>query len=144
MPPGVRGESTSPALSCPPASARTNGRRRPAPSIVDPGESRKGPRPWRWLGAYVATGIPRLLGDLAYMPPLADEDEYPALPRMYLPEQLQQGARLDLPMGRRHPIPSGDVGQRNGDGDLAAAVGLLVVLPSLVDGDADQRGRGDG
>ncbi|WP_437905937.1 sigma factor-like helix-turn-helix DNA-binding protein [Sorangium sp. So ce327] len=28
------------------------GRRRPAPSIVDPGESRKGPCPWRWPSAY--------------------------------------------------------------------------------------------
>ncbi|WP_437290966.1 hypothetical protein [Sorangium sp. So ce406] len=37
-----------------PARFRPNrGQRPPAPSIVGPGEIRKGPRPWRWLGAYV-------------------------------------------------------------------------------------------
>ena len=33
------------------------GRRRPAPSIVDPGESRKGLRPWRRLGGYVPADV---------------------------------------------------------------------------------------
>jgi hypothetical protein len=46
---------------------------------------------------------------------------------MHLPEQVQQGARLDLAVGRRHP--AGDADQRLGDGDLPATIRPLVVLP---------------
>lgn len=75
-------------------------------------------------------GHPKAPGDFAHPLALADENQHPALPGLHQPEQLQQSARLDLPVGRRHP--AGDVGQWTRDGDLPAAAGLLVVRPSLV------------
>ncbi|XXU14558.1 hypothetical protein WMF47_37470 [Sorangium sp. So ce861] len=45
-------------------------------------------------------GQPEAPGDLAHLLALADEEQHPALPGMHLPEQFQQGTRLDLPVCR--------------------------------------------
>ncbi|WP_437566710.1 hypothetical protein [Sorangium sp. So ce542] len=50
---------------------------------------------------------------------LADEDQHPALPGLDQPEQVQEGARLDLPVRGRHP--AGDAGSLVGDGHIAVA-----------------------
>nr|WP_272828277.1 hypothetical protein [Sorangium sp. Soce836] len=78
-----------------------------------------------------ADGHPQDAGNLRHVLAGPDEDEHRALPGVHQSQHLQNGASLDGAVRGR--LLARDERQRIRDGELPAAVRLLVVLRGLVD-----------